>query len=64
MAKAKVNGPGPWCGTPGGYNNHGCRCALCLEAQRLDKRRYMAAHPEQKAKQRERRRGRWRKLHK
>lgn len=52
-------GPGKWCGTPGGYNNHACRCERCLEAQRLDKRRYMAGHPEQRAKQRERRKKRW-----
>ena len=25
-------GPGPWCGTPGGYTNHGCRCDACRAA--------------------------------
>jgi len=28
-------GPGPWCGTVGGYNNHKCRCAPCTEANTI-----------------------------
>ena len=28
-------GPGPWCGTAGGYNNHKCRCAGCTSAWRI-----------------------------
>lgn len=25
-------GPGPWCGTSGGYTNHQCRCDACRAA--------------------------------
>ncbi|MCD6056536.1 MAG: hypothetical protein K0R44_8 [Thermomicrobiales bacterium] len=25
-------GPGPWCGTSGGYGNHHCRCDACRAA--------------------------------
>ena len=25
-------GPGPWCGTTGGYTNHKCRCNRCRAA--------------------------------
>lgn len=25
-------GPGPWCGTAGGYTNHKCRCQRCTMA--------------------------------
>ncbi len=31
-----------WHGSPGGYNNHKCRCAPCREAMRQYKKRYLA----------------------
>lgn len=43
-------GPGPWCGTSGGYSNHRCRCDACTAANRAALNAYMAAHPEQRAK--------------
>lgn len=30
--KRYVAGPGPWCGTSGGYANHDCRCDECRAA--------------------------------
>lgn len=47
-------GPGPWCGTAGGYCNHRCRCDACTAAWRAQWNAYMAAHPEQREKKRQR----------
>jgi hypothetical protein len=33
-------------GTAGAYSNHGCRCPLCTEAQRVKQVTYMNADPE------------------
>lgn len=39
-----------------GYSNHGCRCEVCREANRTAHLAYMASHPEQRLKSRERER--------
>jgi hypothetical protein len=53
-------GPGPWCGTAGGYTNHACRCDDCTGANSRAYQAYMDAHPDKRAaknaKQREARR--------
>lgn len=46
-------GPGPWCGTPGGYTNHRCRCERCREAWAIAHKAYMHRNPEQQRKHRE-----------
>lgn len=53
-------GPGPWCGTPGGYTNHGCRCLPCTEAWRTYHRAYMHANPDRLRRQSDRERRRLR----
>lgn len=41
-----VEGPGPWCGTVGGYTHHRCRCLRCREAWNERRRqRYEAVNP-------------------
>ena len=45
-------GPGPWCGSLGGYTNHRCRCDRCREANRAAAHR--RASPETRAKNAER----------
>ena len=47
-------GPGPWCGTAGGYSNHKCKCDACREAWRLHCSRYMESSPDQREKHRRR----------
>jgi hypothetical protein len=37
-----VRGSGPWCGTVGGYTNHGCRCDACGAAKHDDWDRYVS----------------------
>lgn len=37
-----VIGPGPWCGTVGGYSNHDCRCEACRAAWSDYMRLYIA----------------------
>lgn len=39
---AQVPGDEPWHGTPGGYTNHGCKCARCLAAWAELSRKYRA----------------------
>lgn len=36
--KKHTQGPGPWCGTSGGYGNHGCRCTPCTDANTREMR--------------------------
>jgi len=45
-----------------GYTNYGCRCDVCREGNRIKQNEYMARHPEQREKHRERRMQRWREL--
>lgn len=48
-------GDGDWRhGTLGGYNNHGCRCDECREANRVSHLAYMNADPERLRKHAER----------
>jgi hypothetical protein len=47
-----TKGPGPWCGTAGGYTNHHCRCARCRAANARAFQKYIAAHPEQREQRR------------
>jgi hypothetical protein len=51
-----TKGPGPWCGTPGGYSNHACKCDACKEAWRLARLDYMARNPHQREAHRARNR--------
>lgn len=39
---APKKGKEEWHGTPGGYANHGCRCAKCRAAHAANVRRYRA----------------------
>ena len=54
MKNDRKLGPGPWCGTPGGYSNHKCRCVACRSAHTMRLAEYMKDNPEQRAKQRRR----------
>lgn len=47
-----IVGKGPWCGTPGGYSNHACRCPECREAWRLQHKKYMSENPDQRERHR------------
>lgn len=40
----QVIGPGPWCGTAGGYSNHQCRCKSCTDAWAVAHLKYMHAN--------------------
>lgn len=43
MARSRgTQGPGPWCGTYGGYTNHGCKCRPCTDANTVEVRRQRA----------------------
>jgi hypothetical protein len=53
MPNSYTKGPGPWCGTPGGYTNHACRCTRCRAANAAAFQKYAAAHPEQREKRRQ-----------
>lgn len=46
-------GPGKWCGTPGGYTNHQCRCDACTSAWRVYHYKHMHASPERLRRQRD-----------
>lgn len=45
-------------GTPNGYNNLGCRCPECREAQRIAMNKYMHADPQRLVRHRDRMRAR------
>jgi len=51
-----IKGPGPWCGTPGGYSNHACKCDACKAAWAEARRAYMARNPKQREQHRARNR--------
>jgi uncharacterized protein YgiB involved in biofilm formation len=54
MSDRHTKGPGPWCGTAGGYSNHKCKCDACTTAWADARRDYMARNPEQRERHRAR----------